>query len=144
MQDDVDHAFPGLEGQLLHRHGRRAEAGVVEEEVEAAAERLLRLGEQVLDVLGLGHVAAHAHDLAAAGLGHGRRLVELLLAPAGDHHVPAVALQGQRRCPANAGAAARDNRNLALETAMTLAPCSLDDRQIRPHPTVIEGSGPVP
>ena len=33
-----------------------------------------------------------------------------------DHHVPAVALQRQRRRPADAGAAARDERNLALSS----------------------------
>ena len=114
MQDDVDHRFPGLERQVLHRHRRRAEAGIVEQEIEPAAERLLGLGKQALHVLGLADVGRDADDLAAAGLGHRCRLVEFLLAPAGDDHVPAVALQRQRRRAADAAAAARDNRNLTL------------------------------
>ena len=114
MQDDVDHRFPRLERQVLHRHRRRAEAGVVEQEIEPAAERLLGLREQALDVLGFAHVGCDRHHLAAALLGKRDGLVELFLAAAGDHHVPAVALQRQRRRAADPAAATCDERNLTL------------------------------
>ena len=110
----IHHRRPLLEGEVLHGHRRGTHAGVVEQEVEAPAERLSHLGEQALHIVGPAHVSGDGHHLPAAGLGHRHGLVELLLAPAGDRHVPAVALQRQRRRLPDARAAARDERHLAL------------------------------
>ena len=112
-QDGIDHRLPLLVAQLLHRYSRSTEACIVEQEVEAA-ERLLGLGEEVLHVLRLAHVGPDGEHLAAPGLRHGNGLIELLLAAAGDDHVPAVALQCQRGRAADAAPSARDERNLAL------------------------------
>ena len=63
----VDDVRPLLDGELLERDGRSADAGVVEEEVEAA-EAGLHLGEGPLDGGGDADVALE-RDRAAAELG---------------------------------------------------------------------------
>ena len=94
---------PGLVRQILQRHGRRAAAGIVEHQVEAA-EGLLGPGEQGLDRFPLGDVGRHGQRIGGVVAGHARGLFERFLAAAGQHHLVAVLEQRQRRGAADAAA----------------------------------------
>src|SRR5262249_2053609 len=111
-QVGVDDGLPLLEGQVLERNGWRPDAGIVEEEVETA-ERVLRLRKESADGFGIGDVRGHRKRGRAGGLALGRhRLQEILAAPGQDDRV-AFLHESQGRVLADAGARARDDRNLA-------------------------------
>jgi hypothetical protein len=81
----IHHRLPLLEGQFLHGHRWRADARVVEEQVEAA-EGVLGLGEEGADGLRIAHVRGHHERGRAGGLAFGRGGLEEILAAPGEHH----------------------------------------------------------
>jgi hypothetical protein len=95
--------------------GRRQElpAGVVDQHVDAA-EPLQRQVDQRVRHLRLADVAGQHRAVLADPPSH---LLQRLRPAAGDHHPAAVAVQRQRRRPADAGAAAGDDRDAAHRSA---------------------------
>ena len=106
------HAEPGLVGQLLQRHRRRAAAGIVEHQVEPAPGRL-DLGEQRHDVVALGDVGRHGERVGRVVAGQLGGLVQRVLAAAGQRHLVAVVQQSERRGAADAAACAGDDCDLS-------------------------------
>jgi hypothetical protein len=88
-QVDVDDGLPLLHRELLERDRRRAGAGVVEEDVEAAV-LLLDGGEERLDGGRIGGVGRHDEDAVGAIAGGGARRLE---------RVGAAARRGRRGSP---------------------------------------------
>ena len=127
----VDHLLPGLQRQLFHRHRGRADAGVVEQQVEPA-EVLLDPREQRLDRFRIADVGRHRQGLGVAGFLGG--LLELVGAAAGQHHRIAVAGQRKRHRLADARSGPRHHRHLC--SAIPSSEC-----EIRRHP---EGSAGAP
>ena len=103
----IDDLLPGLVGQVLERHRRRADAGIVEQDVEAA-EGLLGLGEQRLDRRGIADVGGDGEALGAGRLSLAHGLFQLVRAASGEDG--GVALLHQRQCDslADAGSGAGD------------------------------------
>ena len=91
------------------------DAGVVEEHVQSA-ERLLRLGHHVLAIAGLGDIGAAVGGIAARLLHHGDGLVAASVVHVDDQHRCAFAREEQGALPADAAAAAGDQRDLVLES----------------------------
>ena len=103
--------LPLLDRQVFERHGGRAGAGVVEQQVEPA-EGLLRLVEERLHRGVVADVGRHHEGLSARGLALRRGRFERLLAPSGKHDGVAGLHQRDRRRPADAAAGARHERDL--------------------------------
>ena len=108
---DVDDLPPGLERQLLERHRRRPDPGIVEQDVEAPEGRL-GLGEQRLDGLRVAHVGRDRQALRPDRVAGGRGLVELVLPPARQHDRVALPHQGQGDGFADPGAGTGDEGDL--------------------------------
>ena len=120
VQVEAAHRGPAVGGDLLGR-GRELAAGVVDEHVDAAV-RLQGEVDQRVRHLGLPDVAGQRQ---AVGLpDRGLRLGQRLRPAAGDHDLAAVAVQGQRRRPADAGAAAGDDRDPAHDARKLSAECA--------------------
>ena len=94
-------------GQLLERHGGRADAGVVEEQVEPLV-ALIDLREHRPHRLRVGDVARD-RDGAVPRLGGG--LLERLAATAGEDDGPARPREGDRDRPPDPAACAGDERD---------------------------------
>ena len=99
------HRPPAVRRDVLGRRDELA-AGVVHEHVDAAEPLHARLDERVLHVV-LADVAL-VHD--AVGADQRARLLQRLEPAPGDHDAEAVPVQGKRDRPADAGAAAGDDR----------------------------------
>ena len=82
-QVDVDDALPLLERQVLDRDGRRADARVVEQDVEPA-ERRVDAREKRPHRQRIGDVGRHGERVRRHRARGGNRLFEGLLAPAGQ------------------------------------------------------------
>ena len=119
-----DHVLPGLERQVLERHRRRADAGIVEQDVEPAEGRLDR-GEQRQDRLALRHVGRHRQRLGAERIDFAGDLVEHFLAAAGQHQAVAGFRQGNGHRPADPGAGARSPRRFLQTRSSAVLPLTL-------------------
>src|SRR6185436_626851 len=112
VEIDIHHRLPGLQRQVLHRHRRRAHAGVVEQDIEPAPFGH-HLAEDLLHDFGPGDVAGeNQRALGRARVGRG--LVEQLPAASDQRDAIAVLEKRERRRLADAGAGARDERNLVV------------------------------
>jgi hypothetical protein len=100
-----------IQRQVFDRHGGRADARVVEQQVDAAP-GLQRRGEQRLDRGRVADVRRHGQDAVARAAFAGD-LLENLPTAAGDRHPPAVGQQRERGGLADAGIAAGDDGDLA-------------------------------
>jgi hypothetical protein len=89
-------------GQILKRHRRRADAGIVEQDIEAAEGRF-DCREQRHNRLSFRHVGRHSQGLRAERVDLAGNLVEHLFAPAGKDEVVAGLGQRNGHCPAHAG-----------------------------------------
>jgi hypothetical protein len=118
---DVDDLLPFFKRQVFERNGRRAHAGVVEENVEAA-ERVLGFGEEQIDVARLADIGGNRQRLDAELFDFGDGFFERLLAAAGDDDGVAILCERKRRGFADAGAAAGDEGDF-LRWHFKLLPC---------------------
>ena len=95
-------------------------AGVVDQDVEPAEMRDRAVDER-LGVLRLGQIGGDRQGfLAGALLDRGRGVVEPLLVARADRHLAALARQGLGDRPADADAAPRDRRDLAVQLKIHL------------------------
>ena len=85
VHDEVP-VFLGDVGDLLHRDHAR----VVDQDVDPA-ERLIALGDHLLNLLAVGHVAGEARDRAAAARDFLGGLANAVAVDVGDHQVGALA-----------------------------------------------------
>src|SRR5262245_46074323 len=108
----VDHRLPLLERQVLERHGGRADASVVEEEVEPA-ERVLRPGKKGWNGFRVGEVRRYQERGRARGLPLGGHGFEEILAATGQDDGVTLPQQSQSRMLPDPSARARDDCNLA-------------------------------
>ena len=109
----VDHLLPLVEAEVLQRHGRRADAGIVEEQTEPS-ERGLRLRKERRDLVLLADIAGHRDRRIGACAGLGDGALQRLPPAAGEDHGPAVPQQRVRRCLADPLPRAGDQRHFAL------------------------------
>ena len=105
-------AFQLVEVELLDLRGG-AEPGIVEQHVEPAEGRL-GLGEQRLDRSRIADIGRHAERLALHRLDLADDGLQRLRPPAGDDDGEALAGQRQRRCLADAAAAAGDQSDFSV------------------------------
>ena len=103
-----------LVGQVFQGNGRRADAGVVEEQVQAA-EPFPGGGEEVGHAVGLADVAGHCQHTAGSVAGHGYGLLQKLGAATGQGHGVTLGGQCQGGAAANAGPGAGYDGHLAVE-----------------------------
>ncbi len=96
----VHHGLPLGDADVLERHRRCADAGIVEHEVEPA-EAVGHLGEQRGDRAGIGHVGGHRQALAE-GFAELGGFFQLVGAAAGERHRVAGLHQRERRCSSDA------------------------------------------
>ena len=88
-QVHVDDGAPVCQVELIHRHGRRADAGIVEQQVDTAPlgdDRIKQGGDR----FGVGHVRRNDEAGRAGGIGVLCRLHERGLATAGVGNAPAI------------------------------------------------------
>src|SRR5262249_51491149 len=111
---ELQRLFPVGLGQMLeHAAGRGA--GIVDHDVDAA-ERLVGLGDEILGIGVFAEIGGDRHD-PAVGFPRdlGRCLLERLLAPRADGNIDAFLRQRAGDAFADTGAAARDQRGLAVK-----------------------------
>ncbi len=107
--------------ELVERHARRVDAGIVEQQVQPAF-AALDLAEQRIHRCGVGDIRRDRVDPP-----HGQRsgLGQRIRAAAGDEHRPAGLRQRDGRGPANTAAATGDERNALLFRHRHSPPVSL-------------------
>src|SRR5262249_38764782 len=103
---------------------REVDAGIVEEDVEPAAERLQRLGHEALTVARLRDVAANENCGAAGGFDRGHDLSPPPLVPAGHDALRALLGEGARRGLAETRGGASDDADTVLELSTHCAPAT--------------------
>ncbi len=118
LQQDVHGEVVVGDGGRLDRAERAAEAGVVEQHVDAA-EAIRRLGHHGGDVLLLGDIRPQEGGGRAQ---LGRQRVALGLIEIGDQHLGALLDEATNGAGADAARATRDRGDLALESVHVLPP----------------------
>ena len=130
-QVDVHDVPPLLDGQVLEWYARGADAGVVEQQVQAA-EGLLRLREQRLHRLRIAHVGRHRQrPRACARVLHG--LLQRILAPSRERDAVPVLQERERYALADAAACARNDGYLVLRAHTLLLLKSVRKGRMLPH-----------
>ena len=105
---DVDDLLPLLDGKFVEVDCRRADAGIVEQEVEPTESRL-RLGEELAHRGGVADIGGHDQSARPRQAGFGDDLLERLLAA--PRQCDVVSLMQQSQCDgfADAGSGTGDN-----------------------------------
>jgi hypothetical protein len=112
---DRDDLIPGLLGIIRDRDKNVAfDAGIVERIIQLA-EALDGARNQRRNLRRLPHVGLNEQRRAPGGLDQANRLPGLIGPAAGDHHLGALLGEGERGGATDARAAARDERNVAIE-----------------------------
>ena len=108
----VDHTFPHFQTEFGQWNGGRADACVVEQQIDTA-KGFNALRKQVGHGVFLRYVGGHSQDLVIGiqGFGLCRNFFQIGQAAASQHNRPAVFEQGHCRCFANARTSACDDGN---------------------------------
>ena len=115
VEVEVDHRAPAVVRDLRWQR-RELAAGVVDEEVdptELVVDALL----QRVDLIGLPDVGRDGEAATSQRTDGDRGVLERLGGPAGHHQVGPVAGEGERRRPADAGAAAGHERDPSAKSS---------------------------
>ncbi len=105
-----NYRIPGRYRQLLQGHGRRRDAGIVEQYIEAS-ERTAGPGKQCLHGGRIAHIADHGKAVLAAVPGRNQHRAQWFLPAPRQHHPEAIGQKRQRHRATDAAARSRDHRH---------------------------------
>jgi len=97
---DPKHPIPVFFRQVGNSAEPAFDAGIVDGVVEAA-ERLNRVGDHVLHILGRGDIRLDGRCLPSSSLDLGHQRREVIFPPRGHHDARALRCEGLGRCPSD-------------------------------------------
>jgi hypothetical protein len=120
-QVDSHDIRPLLEGQVFERDAAGADAGIVEQQIDAAVD-LLDPIEEGGDRRRIADIGRHHQGPGRRDLRECRGLFEHLAASAGQHHRPAVGEQSVCRSPADAASGPGDDGDFCWRVHISRPP----------------------